>query len=1254
MRCNDCPQPAKACLFAAVALLATGFAAPSYDELCLQGRRHLEQKQFDSAIDAYSQAIKSSPDQSLGYLGRALAYQGKKDFDRAITDCSEAIRLSPKEAAPRIVRAECHEANKDLDRALADFTAAIEQNPSRAQSYLARAGIQHKKRDWDRAIYDFTKAAELDPQDMSAILGRAQVYSDKEDYDRAVEDYSEAIRRNNKVAGYYFLRARVRLITKEYDRVIADCGEALRLDPAFSAAYGLRGVAWFEKKDYDRAITEFNEVIRQMPADIDAYVWRGRAYREKSDFPKAIADFSEALRTNPKCAAALQERAKTFEKSGDEQKAQADRKAHSELVASLPAEKRPGDPAKTTVFDRMKELGVPAVGGEETGPKPPATAAPAVLVADLARRNAEAEKKTALTAQRAAEAVDAKAVVPEQWEAADDLMGRARALEDKGDYETAAWGFKRAHERFAEAMQGVDRVLASSPSLWLGWAREKADQVTDSVKKTNLWLTMAEASRQAGDDAGYTQAMEKAFAAAKSSALLDPLVGIRSFLAIADVRFRFQENEGALACVREAAACCEGIENAEVRANRFARCAGYFARHGDTAGWSTMLERADRCIPQIARRGGYFEKSSPFSIKCSAYSEAGDWQQAFSQVQLLEKVLPTDSRPKRPEYYAVEYARVAFSAARFGAESKAGREMFERAYVAACADMARFDNWKVDEAVAARFWLARADAIVGASDRAWIAALHLPGAIDRAMVAAEVARKQVELGRYDDLKDLLKTLPPETDASAVIRWVAEAETRAGKKSMSQLKRWAGGMERSEAAAAALAGIGAGTKNRTQPAPHAAIAELAPQDPEAKDAKASGEEVAASDTPAAGEILRKNRTNPLVREMFDKAAASVPAWWLQRAVALTREVPDPLTRASLWLRIASAQAEIGDLAGYRTAVEQATRSVVSAWDPMFFEKRQRRGSETAFRPRFVTGGIDADTGRIGAMIDTLLEIEGVRHQHGETTESIDTLLCALRYAEVLHRFPAEYQSMKTWTPRVWMARISGRFRLRGRSDLADAMFLPSPWGTAAQFRYSNDAYAIAFIEAEDEGGIQREGELFRQEEARAGSAATAFARLAFLAARKGDGEGFRKHAMVVSGLTKARRYPSSPAVFLELARGAAILGETDLAREYIGRAGAHGLDRDAALADVIEQMARRNQVAEARKALAEVRDGAALVRARYAVVHAEAAAPSAKLSTLFEEVESCPTAHEKAAALAGVGATVPKKGDSTSTPVDGKP
>ena len=196
--------------------------------------------------------------------------------------------------------------------------------------------------------------------------------------------------------------------------------------------------------------------------------------------------------------------------------------------------------------------------------------------------------------------------------------------------------------------------------------------------------------------------------------------------------------------------------------------------------------------------------------------------------------------------------------------------------------------------------------------------------------------------------------------------------------------------------------------------------------------------------------------------------------------------------------------------------------------------------------------------------------------------------------------------------------------------------------------------MAVMEAEDEYGIRREAGLFKEEEGSAGSAATAFARLATIGARKGDRDQFRQYAMTASGLTQIREYPSSPAVFLELARGAALLGESDLARQYIEQSQTSGAERDTVFAEVIEHMARRSQVAEARRAIDGLEYAPARVRARYAVVHAEAAATSAKLSTLFEEAESCSDAHEKAAALAAVAANLLKKGDATAAPAGGKP
>lgn len=990
-----------------------------------------------------------------------------------------------------------------------------------------------------------------------------------------------------------------------------------------------QGRRHLEQKHFDSAVDVYTRAVKTSPDQSLAYVGRALACREKSDFPKAAADLCEAIRIDPKCQLALEVRAGIYERLGDPQKAEADRRTLSHLrAAARPTGTWSAESSRTTIFDPLRRVDGRTTGAGSTGKDSPASAA--ALMADLARRNIEAEKQTARDAQQAVEKRDAKILAPDQWRAANEAMAQAQALAEKGEYERAAQGYRAAQQRLSETMQAVDQALAGSPDRWFKLAWQKAELVTDTTKKAVIWTTLAEASRQVGGNDRYTQAVEKAVSAAKSSAIVDPSVGIRSLLAVADVRYRSQDAIGALACVREAVTCCQGIEDAEVRANRLARCAGYFARFGHPAGWDSAMERVSQTIDQYKGRGGYVKQTAPFSTKCIAYCEAGDWQQAFAQARAMEGVVPPEHRPKNPDYYAVEYAKVAFAAAQFGSAADSGREVFEKAYVAACADLARFGHWKESRCPAARFWLARADAALGASDRAWIAAVHLPNAADRVIVAADSIRRQVELKRYDNLERFLAIIPPEVAASPVIRWIAEAETRAGKKSMAELKRWATEMEPPEHSAAALAGIGAGTKNRELPLP-------------------TRDDVPSTVPSAASQGPGEAPSGPAARQDFGKAAATTPVWWIDQAIGATRATSDSLTRASLWLRIASTQAEVGDRSGYRKSMEQARRSAVATWESMCFEqKRDRSPSEVSFRPRFVSGGMDANGDRIGAIIETLFEIEAVHHQQHETRQSIDTLFCALRCAEVLHRFPGEFYSMKVWTPRVWMARIAGRFRLRDRPDLADLMFVQGPWDPAAKTE-PDASFAVALIEAEDERGIQQQAARFQQERAGAGSAATALASLAVLAAHKGDADAFRKNAMTVSGLTKARRYPASRAVLLELARGAALLGETDLARQYVEQSGTGGSRRDAALAEVIEQMALRKQLAETRALVDGLKDGQAKVRARYAIARAEAANPSANMQTLYEDARSYPTSHERAAALAGVAAGAMTKGGGARAP-----
>jgi tetratricopeptide (TPR) repeat protein len=118
---------------------------------------------WQTAADAFSEAIRLDPTNALAYHKRGVVYLHQGEQDRALADLSEAIRLDPNDALALHNRGVAYVRKEDYDRALTDFGEAIRLNPSYAKAYLARSKVYRKKGDDAQAKADQQKAAELDP-----------------------------------------------------------------------------------------------------------------------------------------------------------------------------------------------------------------------------------------------------------------------------------------------------------------------------------------------------------------------------------------------------------------------------------------------------------------------------------------------------------------------------------------------------------------------------------------------------------------------------------------------------------------------------------------------------------------------------------------------------------------------------------------------------------------------------------------------------------------------------------------------------------------------------------------------------------------------------------------------------------------------------------------------------------------------------------------------------------------------------------
>jgi Flp pilus assembly protein TadD len=154
----------------------------------------LEQKDYDLAIECFSEALKIDPDYQRAYGRRGAAYAGKGDTNRAAADLNQAIKLNLNDGEAYYERGNIYYARGDNSRTITDYTAALRLNPNNAGVLNGRGDAYSNTGDMGKAIADYTAALDINPQDAFALKNRGISYYLMGDLDRAIADYNAASR----------------------------------------------------------------------------------------------------------------------------------------------------------------------------------------------------------------------------------------------------------------------------------------------------------------------------------------------------------------------------------------------------------------------------------------------------------------------------------------------------------------------------------------------------------------------------------------------------------------------------------------------------------------------------------------------------------------------------------------------------------------------------------------------------------------------------------------------------------------------------------------------------------------------------------------------------------------------------------------------------------------------------------------------------------------------------------------------------
>ena len=295
------------------------------EELFDQGKRFLNRRKWDEAIEVFTRFIEEYPDdpnRAAAHSNRGNAYGQKRDHDRTLKDYNKAIELNPDFMEAYKNLGNLYLRRGDYEQAIRDFSKALKLDPRNVELLRLRGDTYFRNKDYELAIADFSEGFKLDPEDINFCSFRGDAYFQNKDYELAIKDFTEMIKVDSYNSINYTKRANAYNAKGDYPDAIEDYNTAkLRNNKDHTIFTGL-GDTYRKTGKLERAIENYQEAIRLFAEDIDAYIGLGLTYGEKGDFTLAIESFDTALKIEPDNKIAIHNRAVALSNQVNEQERQ--------------------------------------------------------------------------------------------------------------------------------------------------------------------------------------------------------------------------------------------------------------------------------------------------------------------------------------------------------------------------------------------------------------------------------------------------------------------------------------------------------------------------------------------------------------------------------------------------------------------------------------------------------------------------------------------------------------------------------------------------------------------------------------------------------------------------------------------------------------------------------------------------------------------------------------------------------------------
>lgn len=323
----------------------TGKTGRVVEDQMAEGDRYFTAGELDKAIEAYSNVVKSAPDNVEARYKLGVALGRERKFQAAIEQLEKAIALDPSNITVQRTLAGAYEAANMVEKAQQAYQKLLGMttNPRvvadankrftliTAKEYAQKGdtsaalklldelrkqtgddpeviyyiGVTNSlANNFDEAEKAFERVIQLLPNNRNAYQNLIKLYEQKRQYGKAIAAMDKMIKSENPQSREYredslrlqLLKGRLFMERGDIKKAVSAFNNVLTMDPRNAFANYNLGVIYQQQGRWKEAEKSFDAVLRTMPGNLDAQLRLSAIYIETNQAQKAVGQLEALIR----------------------------------------------------------------------------------------------------------------------------------------------------------------------------------------------------------------------------------------------------------------------------------------------------------------------------------------------------------------------------------------------------------------------------------------------------------------------------------------------------------------------------------------------------------------------------------------------------------------------------------------------------------------------------------------------------------------------------------------------------------------------------------------------------------------------------------------------------------------------------------------------------------------------------------------------------------------------------------------------